>query len=292
MSEAEIKQRLAYKQNRKKWTIIQAIIITLVSLVVAASLIAYFQISDTYYIEYTESSKVDYLVQLKENEFYDEEWIEKDQAYISEIMSNIMADFEYQLDMTDASDVKYAYSYDVQAKVLITNKQTGTVIYAPVFYLVERASFEQTNENPLIIEETVLIDYNKYNDIAKSFVEVYQLKQATSVLIVSMNVDVTGSCDEFQNDSANSYSVALNIPLNIDTVEINSTASSPAGETHVLACSTAVNKDVFLIIAIVAGAIDFLLIIAFIVFRFLTANEDITYTNKVKKLVSAYSSFI
>ena len=48
MSEAEIKQRLAYKQNRKRWSIIQAIIITLVSVVALVSLVAYYQVSDTY----------------------------------------------------------------------------------------------------------------------------------------------------------------------------------------------------------------------------------------------------
>ena len=292
MSEAEIKRRLAYKKNRKKWTIIQACIIAMVTIILAVSVIAYFRISETYYIEYTENSKVDYQVQLKENDFYDDEWINKDQAYISELMSNIIADFEYKLDMMEAANVKYSYSYYIQAQIKITNKQTGTIIYAPVFDLIGKESAEQSNNNHLTIDETVLIDYNKYNDIVKSFVNTYQLKQATSALVVTMYVDVTGSCDAFQSDSVNSYSVSLNIPLNVDTVEINTSASAPAGETHVLACSTSVNKDAVLVIAIIAGVLDLILIIVLVIFIWLTVNEDITYSNKVKKILSSYSSFI
>ena len=292
MSEAEIKQRLAYKKNRKKWIIIQAILITIVSLVTAAFLVGYFQVSETYYIDYTESSKVDYSVQLKENNFYDSEWIEKDQAYISSLISNILADFEYSLDMVEASSVKYAYSYSIDAQLKISNKQTGTVIYDPVFVLKEEESFEQSSKNHLVIRESVFVDYNKYNGIADQFVRAYELKQVTSMLVVSMHVDVTGSCDEFESDAVNSYVVSLNIPLGVDTVEMNTTASVPAGETQVLACSSAVNKDIFLMVAVISGAVDLILICILLIFTFLTKNEDVTYTNKIKKLVSAYGSYI
>ena len=67
MSELEIIKREEYKQNRKKWMMIQIITILCVLGLALGSFIVYDRLNRTYYIEYTECSTIDYKVQYKEN---------------------------------------------------------------------------------------------------------------------------------------------------------------------------------------------------------------------------------
>ena len=99
MSELEIKRRQEYKKNRKKWIMIQIIALALIAVIALGSFLIYDRMNRTYYIEYTESSNIDYKVQYKENEFFKEEWIGKDQEYIASLINAISADFNYKLDI-------------------------------------------------------------------------------------------------------------------------------------------------------------------------------------------------
>ena len=73
---------------------------------------------------------------------------------------------------------------------------------------------------------------------------------------------------------------------------VEMTSSIPTAESKILACDRALNKNIFLNIAFVAGGLDLILIIVLIAFIYLTRNKDINYTIKVKKILSGYRSFI
>ena len=107
MSELERQRRKEYKQNRKKWMIIQFIAIVLLAAIALGSFLIYNRMNRTYYIEYTENGSIDYKVQYKENEFFDKEWIDKDQTYISSLINGMTADFIYRLN-TDSSDLGFS----------------------------------------------------------------------------------------------------------------------------------------------------------------------------------------
>ena len=81
MSEIEIKRRQDYKRNRKKWILIQVIIIAVVCVIALTSFVVYDRMNRTYYIEYTENGSVDYKVQYVENNFFEEEWIGSGQSF-------------------------------------------------------------------------------------------------------------------------------------------------------------------------------------------------------------------
>ncbi len=289
MSEAERKRRLDYKKNRKKWLMIQAIIIAVVALIVLGSTLTYYQLNKTFYINYTERSDIDYKVALKPNEFYEETVLDKGQIYVASLIDSVTADIMYELNM-ETEDVDYEYSYNVEAQLLVADK-SGVAIFDPVYEIKPLTKHEQST-NKLTIKENVTLDYEEYNSIANAFVTEFGLKDVVCTLIVRMNIEVNGACDEFSSDSSNSYSTALNIPLTEKTVNIEMTQSVPSGESKVLACSTALNKDIFKITGIVFTIIDILLLITYVSFAYLTRNEDINYSIKIKKLLSNYRSYI
>ena len=97
MSEFERRKRQDYKRRRKNSIFFQACVIALVLLVTVASFLTYNRLNRTYYVEYTEKGGIDYAVQYKENDFFDEEWIGSGQSYVSELISSIRADFSYHV---------------------------------------------------------------------------------------------------------------------------------------------------------------------------------------------------
>jgi hypothetical protein len=292
MSEAEKKRRADYKRNRQKWILIQAVIISLVSVLLLGTAFTYYQINKTYYIDYTESSNVDYSVQLAPNNFYEEEWIEKDKAYVSSLIENIMAKFNYELDMKATAGVEYSYSYYIDATLRITDKYSGAVIYEPVTEIVPLQSHKQNGAQKLVIKETVLVDYDEYNDKAISFNDTYKLKDSSCMLVLTLHINVTGSCDEFEQNSENTYFTSLNFPLAVDTAEPVVTSSTGNGESKVLACASAMNKDIFLAGSILFGVLDVILVAILIGFVHITKNEDINYNIKVQKIFKNYRSYI
>lgn len=290
MSEAEKKRRLDYKENRKKWILIQIIIIAVITALLLAWTITYQTLNKTLYIDYTEQSEIDYQVVLKPNEFYEESILEAGQAYVASLIDSVIADFTYQLDM-QTSGVNYAYTYSINAQLFVRDSK-GTVVFNPTYELVPKTQGTQSSSNNLKIEESVAVDYETYNALAQKFVDTYELRDMDCSLVVSLCIDVTGACDAFEADAQNTYTTSLSIPLTSKTANVQMTASVPNGESKVLACDTDIDETVFLVLAIIFAVLDVLAVAFLIGFIYLTRNEDINYNIKIKKLLSSYGSYI
>ncbi len=291
MSEEEKRKRDLYKRKRDKWIRIQAVLIAVVTLVAIAFGFVYYRANQTYYISYDENGALDYKVYLFENDFFEEDYLGKDQAYVATLIDDVKADFQYTLDM-DADNVEYKYSYRVDTVLEIIDKKSGIALFSPSYVSVPEKALAQNSSNMLTINEAVSIDYDYYNGIAKSFIDEYSLGDVESRLTVTMRVNVLSISDNFAKDSKNEYVIALNIPLASKTLDIKISSSVPTGENKILACDRVAAKNVFKTGMFASGILDALLVLVFICFIYATRNRDIHYTIKVQKLVSAYKSFI
>ena len=101
-------------------------------------------------INYNEKSNIDYKVYLKDNDFYDEEFLGKDQAYVASLIDNIEVDFKYKLNM-ETEDIEFKYSYYVTAKLEIIDKTSNEALFNPVYPIKEEETFSQNSNNDLII---------------------------------------------------------------------------------------------------------------------------------------------
>ena len=291
MSEKEKKRRALYRKNREKWIFTQAVIAVVIAVAILISAIVAYQLNSTYYINYREGGSIDYNVFLKENEFYDESYIGKNQSYVASLIDKIIADFSYEVDM-DAEDVNYSYSYDIKSKLEIIDNSSGVAIYKPEYDLVSVSNKTQNSSSKLKINEIVVINYDEYNDLANKFLEAYSLKSTTSSIVVTLNVDVLSDCNAFSGSSVDSYTSELRIPLTTQTVNIKMTSAVPDDEAKMIACTRGAGFEAFKTTAIVLGVIEFLMILFMVAFIYLTRTEDITYTSRVKKILSQYKSYI
>ena len=292
MSESEKKKRQGYRKNREKWIFAQSVIVAVITIAVLISALVSIQLNKAYYIGYKESGYIDYKVFLKENEFYGSSYLGKDQSYVASLIDNIITDFNYEIEL-EADDVNYEYSYSIKSYLEVLDDSSKAPIYNPEQTLVEVNDARQNSSNRLSINEILVINYDEYNDLANRFIEAYGLTNTTNNIVIKLEVDVLSDCKAFVGgNAADTYYSELRIPLTTQTVNVKMTSTVPAAETRMIACTRGIGSEVFKTTAIVLGVIDIFAVLFLIVFIYLTRTPDITYTARVKKILSQYKSYI
>lgn len=291
MSEKEKNKRTAYRKNREKWIFVQSVIVIVLTLAVLISSIVAVQLKNKYYIGYREGGSIDYNVFLKENEFFEQTYLGKDQSYVASLIDKIIADFSYEIDM-DTDDVNYRYSYTIKSRLEIMDDTSEVAIFNPERELVNKQNLAQSSSNKLKINEIIVLNYDEYNDLANKFLETYDLKSTTSNIIVTLEVDVLSDCEAFTGSAVDTYTSELRIPLTTKTVNIQMTSAVPNEEAKMIACTRGVGSEAFKTTAIVLGVVDVIMILLLVAFIYFTRTPDITYTTRVKKIISQYKSYI
>ena len=289
MSEAEKRRRQAYRLGRMKWIKLQLLILAGILLLAALFSLLYQVFNRATYIPYMESGDLDYRVLLKENDFYDEPYAEEGKAYVTALIDAVEVDFSYNLLMA-ANNVNFEYAYRVSAVMKVTDK-SGAVIYEYEDPLVPETRREKTG-NSLMIGQVVVVDYAKYNELAQSFVEFYELENTKSTLYLQMNISVIGASESFSDDKRNSYVMALNVPLADKTVTMSVSSSVEEGDNFILAVESETAKNVFFVLMIVFWILTVLGGGFLVVFIYITRNDDINYEINVKRVYKSYQSFI
>ena len=175
----------------------------------------YSSLNKVKYVNYIENSDVDYKVYLKDNMFYSEKYLEKDDQYISDLIDYITAKFHYKLSL-QKEEISYKYSYRIEANVVVKDKTTYKNLYKydeVLVSTVEKTSSKQTTE----IIEDVNINYNKYNDLIKDFIHTYDIDNVNSTLSVNLYVDIENNCGN-EKIGANESVTSIVIPLTNKTM--------------------------------------------------------------------------
>ena len=292
MSENERKRRLDYRKIRKQWISWQAAILAVILLVAVIATAMAIRLDKTYYIDYYEQSKVDYGVYLKENEFYEQDYLGKEYAYVASLIDRVAADFRYEIHIDSARNVDFEYTYRIDGVLEIVDSASGKTLFAPVFEELPAKS-AIGNGKVVLVQESIQVDYAKYNDLATRFVETHGLNGAKANLLLQMHVNVKGESEEFSEVTTdNAYVVSISVPLTSKAVDVQITSDIPDPESKILSYSTSNSAFVFRVIAIVFGSVGAILAVGLVGFIYLTRNTDITYEIKVNRIYKSYKSFI
>ena len=296
MSEAEKRRRFYYKQTRKKWMSIGAMILAGALLVTIIFAAIFFSLNKSTFISYTEKSEIEYMVFLKENDIFTSDYLEQDQMYVASLINSVWMKFEYELKMAQAAQYNYTYSAD--AKIVIKDRSSQKLFYegkltpnSDMLLSEQTKTLEEPSEI-LSVAQSFSLDYSQYNNRAKEIVQTLSLRDAVCTLEVEMNIYVNGSSENLAQDKENTYKFALSMPLNADAVSFERTASVPEGSNKLLTINKGSARVVMLVLAIVFGTLTALFAAAYVAFIILTRNTDINYNRRVNKIVSNYRSFI
>ena len=189
MSEEERRRRISYREARSLRIKIQSVLLAVALIVMIVSAVLSVFLNNTYYVTYNERSSVDYGVHLKENDFYEEDFLGKDYAYIASLIDKMEASFAYHMVIDSSDEVDLDYTYRVDSVVEVKDKSSGKVLYSPVYSELEERGGSITG-NSVSLKYTALVDYPYYNEVAERFIDMYKLDYAVSTLIVKMTVNV------------------------------------------------------------------------------------------------------
>ncbi len=242
----------------------------------------------TYKINYSDQSDLDYKVYLKKNSHYDVKYLTKDKQYISSLIDYVDADFSYNFRSED--DIKIDYEYYILASLNVTNND-GKIIYDKKEYLLSTKK-NSANDNSLSVKENVKVDYTKYNQMAKDFIDTYGLT-ANANLVVSLIVDVKGTNSKFDKSIRDNGVITLNIPLTTKTVDISMDYELSNNKNAVLQYSEAIIKNKALFTAgIVFIIIDVLSIAAIVIYLIMNRDEKENYRVTLNKILRDNERYI
>lgn len=235
------------------------------------------------YIYYNENGNIDYKVELIENKYFTEEYLEKDNQYIADLVGKIKVGFDYEMDID--YDIEYNYTYKIMANINIIDEATNKILYTSSDEIIPEKS--ENKKGKLKVLENIDINYSKYNDFAKEFVEVYKLKNSVSKLSIIMNINMEGM------EQKEERTLSLDIPLNENTFSMNSTTNLIDDEKKYIEIMPETQKGTILIIsAIVLFIFDIILLIGFVKYVRKSRTEEDIYNSKLKNILNKYESCI
>ena len=279
-------------QTKRRATVFAYIcVIVIVFSLACASFLEYIDRNESQYVSYDETSNIDYQVYYKQNEFFENNYLDSDKQYIASLIDSINAEFKYNISL-DEVDVEYKYTYRIEANVIVRDKDNKNLFYDKTDVLLKEIE-EISSMKEVSINEKIIIDYDYYNERIKKLVTVYDLENAESFLNLNMYVNVIGSCEEFEDNHEKERVITLAIPLSKDTIAIDFVDDTVSTTNNVMKCNVEDNNStLFLAIGIGLSILDLCLVIAVIRYEINTRSAETIYEKELKKILNNYSSSI
>ena len=276
------------KESIRKKEIRNIIVMITITLLIGIMTMTFFIMKNkNRYLKYNENAIVDYNVNLKENEFYKENTLAKDNGYVSSLIDNIKATFNYNLDFS--IPVSYKYSYQIVADVNVIDDIEQNNIYHYSEDLIKK-DLKAAKYN-LKIKEDVIIDYQKYNEIIRRFKEVYELKNAEANLNIDLYVNVQDldrtNTSKFQTKKVSTIS----IPLTQKTVSI-STSNNTSNINSKLTIPRSKKYDWILIISLIYIVLSVIYMMYLYIYITRTRTAQMIYEKEIKSIISNYDNYI
>ncbi len=241
-------------------------------------------------IGYNEVGNIDYKVFLKENNYYQEEYLEKNMQYIASIIKDINTTFTYE--MHSEEKMEYTYTYKVSADLIISDpNDNNKVLYKRPSVLVKDTK-EQVTGSSFRVDKDVIINYDEYNNYVNAFKKEYALS-INSKLVLTFNIDIVGKSSVLKEDFSKTSKLVIAIPLSEQTINIGiDTSDLDNSGTLEKNYMSQIKKPVALVLGIIVGILS-LALLYIVVYNFLTNRPKIDiYKSTVRNILREYDRAI
>ena len=241
------------------------------------------------YINYAESSNLDYKVYLKKNDFYQEKYLDKGMLYVASLIDHIDIDFLYNFNIDEKVDLDF--KYNIVGKLSITDAEGKNVYLTRDYKLLDDKEFKLNQEQDHTIQEKIVIDYGEYNKIANSFKSTYGLDTA-SKLAIYLNVDKKSNNDVIK-DIKQDNNMLIEIPLSQRSVSISMDYKDINRNSSLVKKSSVTVKNVALIIVSVIMILgSFYGLYNLLKLLGLLSNKKSAYDKYINKMMRQYDRLI
>ena len=247
-----------------------------------------FEFSDVQVVKYQEASNLNYWVYVHENEFYENNYLEKDMVYIANLIDKIVIDFDYNfaIDSKESLDL----IYDIKADLLITDS-SDKVYYKKSYDLLDDKKQSIVDANMSNVNEQVIINYELYNNLANKFKTAYGV-EAKSYLDVYMTVNKSSNEDSnFTLNDNNSMNVR--IPLSQHSIDIKLDYLDIHNSDIIVKDRLFNFSSIFmLIISIISFILSIYMLVLFVKKILLLRGKKSIFDKVVSKILKEYDFYI
>jgi len=280
-------KKVTQKTNITKYVILCIVFIILLIVGIFIT-IKGFKSFKTKKLFYTQDCDLDYKVHLKPNAYFDTDVLGKDKTYITTLIENIEAFYNYRV--TFSETVSGEYSYYVTA-TMQAEKDMKTY-WTKEYTILEEQTGTFKNYKTLTLSQSLPIDYNQYNDLMNEFGKEFKLGTDGNLEVV---LHLTAKVNNKNFDSAKINSnIKMDIPLSKQAVEASINTSNINGTKSVTAVEKLTDKPYGLYK--LDGAILILLSCVMIIFCVIKIvickNSSNVYEKSIKKILNGYDSII
>lgn len=233
--------------------------------------------------EYQVSGEIDYKVYLKDNDYYQEKFLELGMQYIASLISLVRADFDYTLTADESVDANYEYEIVAEAKA--TDRSDKTKVLYERQDVLKKAKIVPIKGGEIKVTDSVDIDYDKYNNYMRTFRNDFGIA-ANCFLNLKMIVKVDGAIKTEDM-------LVMNIPLSDQTVDIAIDTKAINREEKVgEEVKSVYIKNLPLLIVGIVIALASLGLIVIIIYFYKTRYDDNLYEKALHKILKEYDTYI
>ena len=240
---------------------------------------------------YRENNSVDYRVYLKENGYFDTQYLEKNKTYITSLIDYIDATFKYKINFDKEVSGNLDYKIVATIEANKTNSETGNY-WTKEYNITEVKTdkLDKVKSHDINIEQK--IDYNQYNDLLNRFIYEFGI-QADSQLKVSLVVNGKLSVSNSKETIDVNSEVKLIVPLSKLAIEGKIETSNNNIEKEIMQENEEKNtRKSFMNVLLIIDLIMF----AYYLFQFIKMekNKDkyLNYFSKIRKINNEYDDII
>lgn len=291
----EIVEKVKIKFNMNYLSYSKRVLICIVTLIIVlvVDLLFFYKTLDLgkeKVVEYQELGNIDYKVYLKNNEFYNEKYLDKDQYYIASIIDNINIDLNYKFLIQERVNAKF--SYKIMGKLIIADGEGKNELYQKEYVLKDDQEISNIDRNTHNIKDNIVIDYDYYNNLANNFKSTYGLDAVSSLTVyMVVNKDVENEKENINlNDSSQ---MNLTIPLTQKTLDIK------IDNTQINQKGKIINETKITFVNILCGIISIglffcmsALVLRLVELLFLLVPKKSKYDKYIKKILNEYDRLI
>jgi len=161
-------------------------------------------------IPYSEKGSTSYKVYLDANDYYDKEYLDEGMQYISSIIKYIEIGYNYNAVYTDIKD--YELYKNIVAEIVVTDSDDNNKV---IYSKKEKIKDEVVDVDELLVNDTLEVDYKKYNKLVNEMKTKYGIS-ANCNLIIDYNLVYSSKNGEVKN----AKKLTVTIPLSKQMITI------------------------------------------------------------------------
>lgn len=240
-------------------------------------------------INYQENGNIDYKVYLKDNDFYETNYLGKDMVYVSSLIKNINTTFNYDFNIDKKSDIDF--EYNVIGKIIITDNAENNTFFEKEYTLVDNVKDKMSDGKKYNLTKDVNIDYGYYNGLANKFKKSYGVN-TKSRFVVTMNIKYDNGSKTIKLNNSNK--LALTIPLSESEVNISLDSSKLNSQNHQITTGShiVINSGRKLVASTLLGLIAIFLLVNIIITLFELKPRRSKYESLIRKILREYDRLI